>query len=655
MATSLHLAKYIALPITIILTCWLLYLPGLGGDFLFDDHPNILNNKAIALDTLGVTEAKKLISSGTAGPLNRPIAMLSFALNHYVTGYDSYWFKITNLIIHCINGMGIFILSNILLNAYRIHIDTRISSKYIYYVSAAVTLAWLIHPINLTSVLYVVQRMNSLAALFSLLGMILYAAGRTRQLRGEFGTAWILFGLLIATPLAVLSKENGILLPVLLTVIEITFFRFKAKSEINRKALIALHVIIVIIPLIALLYLLTSPPDYIVSGYLIRDFTLTERMLTQTRVIWFYISQVLAPVNSQLGIYHDDIAISINLFTPLNTIAAAIGLMLLVATSAIAIHRAPILAFGILFFLAGHSMESTILPLELVHEHRNYLPSVGLIFSLIFYLAYPFACKDSLRIRQASAALLIVIFALVTSSRAHIWSDPVTHITFEADMHPNSPRANLEIGQMYMRMGLSDTANSTIYLTAARHHFKKSSQLSDNFLGGLFALLELESRLRNEIHQDFLDDLLDRLKTKPFSSNTVNWIDYLAKCISKDECSIPEEKMHNIIQASLSNQSIRNKTKANLYTAASNYYFHINDFQGALYMSAESASTMPNNARFRLNLVNLLIILNRFDDAHVELSQAEADDRFGIYDAEINRLTSILNESAKPTRANSFN
>ncbi|MCA1804600.1 MAG: hypothetical protein LC646_04475 [Xanthomonadaceae bacterium] len=652
MTTSFQFAKHIALPITIILICWLLYMPGLSGDFLFDDHPSILNNKATALESLGTDELKQVFASGTAGPLKRPIAMMSFALNHYATGYDSYWFKATNLIIHCINGMGVFILSYLLLNAYRTHQENRLSREYIYLLSAAISLVWLIHPINLTSVLYVVQRMNSLAAMFSLLGLILYAVGRMHQLKGEAGTIWICLGLFIATPLAVLSKENGILLPAFITVLEIVFFRFRGVRGNNKRILIGLHAAIVLIPILLLSYLLIASPASILGGYQARDFTLLERLLTQTRVIWFYISQIFLPVNAKMGIYHDDMAISSDLFSPASTFAAVLGLLALVATALFSLKRAPILAFGIIFFLVGHSLESTILPLELVHEHRNYLPSFGLLFALLFYISYPLALKDSARLRQIGACFMIATFALVTFTRSYIWSDPVTHITFETENHPDSPRANQEIGQLYMRMGLSDSANGPIYLSAARHHFRKSSQLSENFLGGLFASLALESSLENEIPQDLLDDLLERLQHQPFSSNTVNWIEYLVKCIASGDCDINGNAMHEIIQAALANPTVTGRTKAELYTASSNFYFHANDYESTLYLSAEAAGMLPNNVRYRLNLVNILIILNRLDDASDELNAAMVQDRFGAHNHEIMRLASILDDLALAKRSN---
>lgn len=633
-------AGLLAVAAALILT-WFVYQPGLSGDFIFDDYPNILNNDAIAIDSLNADSLKQATASGTAGPLNRPVSMLSFALNHYLTGFDSRSFKSVNLVIHGINGIAAFMLAHLLLSAYQLTRPAPLSRRHVLFISAAVSAAWLVHPINLTSVLYVVQRMNALAALFSFAGLILYSLGRMRQLNGTSGWLWILSSLFVATPLAVLSKENGLLLPLLLTVIEITIFRFRTADQSSKRALIALHIAIVILPSLAVAGIFIWHPEILLGAYQNRDFTLAERLLTQTKVIWFYIQQIVMPANNQLGMYHDDIAISRSLFEP-PTAAATASLAILTATGLYSIFRMPILAFGILFYLAGHSLESTIIPLEIAHEHRNYLPSFGLLFALIFYMAHPLKHLSSLRLRQAGTLLLVVSFALVTSLRANLWSDPLTHTTAESDNHPNSPRANLAIGQVYMDLGLIDEGNREIFLTAANYHFQRSSQLRESFVDGLFAQLFMKSKLGSTLPQDIQDELLGRLEGQPFSSTTVSWINYLTKCIARNECAIPDTQMHAIIQAALANKNVRGRTKAELYTAASNYYFYLRDYESVLYLAAEAANTQPSNPRYRVNLTNVLVLLGRLDDAKAELEQAATDDRFSVYNTEIDRLSSII-------------
>ncbi len=636
-----NLLRTTLLGITLILT-WLVYQPGLSGAFLFDDYPNILRNEAVAIDSLRVDELKHVVFSGTAGPLKRPVATLSFALNYYVAGFDSFWFKTVNLIIHCTNGVGIFLLTSLLLSAYqRVH-GIGMPSKHFMFVSIVTSAAWLLHPLQLTSVLYVVQRMVELAAFFCIAGLILYCIGRLRQLKGQSGLMWIVCSVFVATPLATLSKENGILLPAWLAVVEIAVFRFKLKDRKRSSALIAMTATIILVPALTLLYVLTFKPEILLGGYQMRDFSLTERVLTETRVIWFYISQILAPMNHQLALYHDDIRISRSLLDPVTTLSSIVGLGFLFVTAIYAISRAPVLAFGILFFFVGHSIESTFLPLEIVHEHRNYLPSYGLIFALTYYVSCSFRFADSLRLRQAGAILFIGAFAFVTASRAQLWSDPLSQATAEVQSHPDSPRANSQMGEIYMNLGLADKRNRAVFLDAAESHYRRASQLRKSFEDGLFGLLVLSSKTKETMPDGAFEELIKRLRTQPFASNTVNWIDYLSKCTVNTECRISSEKMTTIIQAALANPTSGSRLKAELSTAAANYYFRIRDYDSALYLSAKASGERPHSARMRLNFVNMLIILGRIDDARTEFARAKLDDKYGAFHSEVNRLASIL-------------
>ena len=169
--------------ITIFSFTLFLYWPGLFGDYIFDDPANILDNQKIAITSLDLNSLKTAWYSGDAGPLGRPISMLSFALNHYFTGFEPFYFKLTNLFIHLINGLLVFIIS-LKLFQWLSHQYQRISFESTSYLACLVSLIWLIHPLNLTSVLYVVQRMTSLSTLFGLFALAIYCFWRTRAITG---------------------------------------------------------------------------------------------------------------------------------------------------------------------------------------------------------------------------------------------------------------------------------------------------------------------------------------------------------------------------------------------------------------------------------------------------------------------------------------
>ena len=226
-----------------MLLTMLVYLPGLGGEFMFDDHWNIVANEAVHVDSLSPGQVIEAATSGRAGPLKRPVAMASFGLNHYVSGLEPRGWKIANLVIHLLTGWLVFLVCRELVRAL-VQRDEAVSAEW---VAAIVASLWLIHPLNLTAVLYVVQRMASLATLFSLWAIYLYMRGRVQLGGGGWRPIYVALGL--ALPLALLSKETGALIPPLLLLIEWLCFRFEARPE-HRRRLFILFGITVGLPLL---------------------------------------------------------------------------------------------------------------------------------------------------------------------------------------------------------------------------------------------------------------------------------------------------------------------------------------------------------------------------------------------------------------------
>ena len=112
----------------------------------------------------------------------------------------------------------------------------------------------------------------------------------------------------------------------------------------------------------------------ILTDMLLVPFTMTERLLTEMRVLVYYMSQLFYPVPTRLSIDHD-IVISTSLIHPWTTLPAGLFLIALTITGVVVLEKHPLIGFSILFFLINHVIESSIIPLELIFEHRNYLPS----------------------------------------------------------------------------------------------------------------------------------------------------------------------------------------------------------------------------------------------------------------------------------------
>ncbi|MGB5339544.1 MAG: hypothetical protein WBO06_10670, partial [Gammaproteobacteria bacterium] len=416
-----------------------IYFPGLSGDYMFDDMPNLIENPRLELDSLSPGSLQGAAYSAGSGMLRRPVSMLSFALNRYFFGIGPYSHKVINLLIHLLVGIGIYTLTRLVVQGYQQQREPQLSAGAARWLPVVVSGLWLVHPLNLTAVLYIVQRMTSLATLFMVFGLCLYLAGRLRILDGKPGLHLILAGLFGCGGLAVLSKETGALLPLYMLVLEMTLFRFRNGTRTLDKPIITFFIITVALPTgILLVQIILTASVPIGGGYGMRDFTLMERVLTEARVVVLYLKWILMPSISELGLYHDDITLSRGLLDPPTTLYSfmALGGMLLGAL--LLLGKRPLASLGILWFFTGHALESTIFPLEIAHEHRNYLADYGIILALAALIAQAPLKRMAPVIRIAAPCLFLLLFSYTTWLRASQWTDVISHAVYESRHHPQS-------------------------------------------------------------------------------------------------------------------------------------------------------------------------------------------------------------------------
>lgn len=622
------------------------YFPGFSGGFLLDDSSSILNNERLKISALSLSDLYQAALSGTGSAPGRPISMLSFALNYYYTGLSPLPFKITNAIIHLINGIGIFFLTYLLFSAYRKAIQPSLTLGYLKLISFLIFFAWLLHPLNLTTVLYIVQRMTSLSALFFIWGLILYLHGRMGLYEGKKGVGLIFISLFLFGPLALLSKENGALLPAFMLIIEITVFRFHTAVPTNRGYLYVFFIISILVPVLWIIVFLATNFDWITSGYQVRDFSLGERVMTEARVLLWYLKMIILPNITEMGLYHDDIVVSRTLFQPPSTVISILGIIVLLLTAVVARRRAPILSLGLLFFFVGHSIESTIISLELTHEHRNYFPMYGILLIIFYYLTYPLRYNNSLRLRTGFASILVALFAFSTAVRATYWGNPIDHGLAEVENHPRSVRANYQIGRTYAILFENATQNRDEYYHLAKQYFEEATSLQDNATEGLFGLVILNFLANKDIERASIKLLTYRLQNGIFRTSNVGWLMYLVKCQIKGLCNIQRDDLTAILDAAITNPGVAGRTKASVLTAASIYYIAAeDDYETGIKYAAQAAASSPNDPEYRLNLIKLLIKLRQFDTAAKQLTLLESRNRFGIYRLEISKYRNTIEQS----------
>ena len=542
--------------VLIVVSTIAVYLPGLRGPFVFDDRANLIEQPQIHISELNFESLSRAAQSSGSGPLGRPIAMASFAVNYYFAGLNTFAYKATNLAIHLISGLLIYLLTvRLLTHAPHPRNVTRtfLTQDRRQWIGLAVAAIWLCHPLNLTSVLYIVQRMNSLATLFMLAGLLTYAIGREQIRDGRRLGLLTVFGAVPGfTLLAMLSKENGALLPLLVILIEVFFFRFTAAPGLSRPFK-WLWWIMFAAPVLAGLVMIGLKPRVFLNldGYGLRDFTLGERLLTESRVLWFYLRLIVLPDIRDMGLYHDDLATSRGLLDPISTLPALLGIAGLIAGAILFRRRQPLLAFGILWFLAAHSLESTFIPLELAHDHRNYLPMWGILLIVVWYLARPYPkLSDHPVLRYGVIVLVFMMMSFATYARANFWKNEWSLVNHDVLNHPQSARAHVSLGIAQYERGLHekaqqsfitaanlDASNTSTIIRVVQHHYLWKKSIPDSLL------TEMEHRLMSHaLHPVTLWTYEPLIRvTRPNRALQLRILDIYERVVSKSGKLLPPE------------------------------------------------------------------------------------------------------------------
>lgn len=441
------------------------YLNSLDGTFVFDDS-RIYDNPAVKLETFSLSGIVQAVRG--MEPASRPVANLTFVLNYLADGFMVRGYHLVNLCIHLIAGILLYYLLKTLLGLPTIQNRLRKTGG----IAFASALLWMVHPLQTQAVSYIVQRMTSLAALFFVLSLLLYARGR---LAASADRRFLMIGgSFLSWILAMGSKEIAVTLPLFILLYEWFFVRDLHGDWLrnNKKYLVGCGIVLLAVPFF---FLGDTPWTAITGGYAARDFTLGQRVLTESRVLFFYLSLLAFPLPGRLSIEHDFV-FSTSLFEPLTTLPAlAVILALLVAVLRMA-KQYRFETFCILWFLGNHLVEGSILPLELVFEHRNYLPSMMLIPLGVVCLYRFIANKTAL---SALLCAVVALYSYWTYRRNFVWQDELSLWQNSIEKAPGSARAHNNLGVAL------ETADQ---LDEAMFHYREAIRLDPGYAAAYYNL-----------------------------------------------------------------------------------------------------------------------------------------------------------------------
>ncbi len=344
-----------------------------------DDNTNIINREAIHLSSLDWNSLNKTFIADSGDKLYRPVVCLTLALNWYLGQEQTYGYHIVNILVHCIAACFLYL---VLYHTLSLPGSRRPAGVDVQFVALVGASLWAINPMQIQAVTYIVQRMASMAGMFYIMSLYFYL--RFRSAPQTKSRLFFLIACTTAALLAVGSKQNAWTLPAALLLVEFLMVRDSRKIGLKTVCFFGLSVTAVL--LVAVLVLNLDLTRIWVNGYEARAFSLTERLLTEPRILTFHISQLFYPAPGRFSITHD-FPLSASLLSPVSTGLSILFLVSLLMAGLFLSRKHPLSAFAIFFFFLNHLIESTIIPLELVFEHRNYLPSMFLFAPPAIFLS----------------------------------------------------------------------------------------------------------------------------------------------------------------------------------------------------------------------------------------------------------------------------
>lgn len=606
-----------------------LYWPGLSGGFVFDDYGALVFNQGVHITSLSLEELRRgAWSYAHAGPLGRPLAMVTFALDHVFHGLNPFYYKLENVLIHLVNGCLVWLLTRRVGRLILISGPAR-EQYALDSLALFVAAVWVLSPLCMTSVLYVVQRMTSLSATFTMLGLLGYLHFRAKGVASRRGIDFIsaLGVLSFFSALSVYTKENGVLTVGYAWLLEWAVIRPLAPRTRLEMSWAWVWQGIPLLLALYVSYFLVNHPGWLEQMAPGRNFDALERFQTELRVLVFYLRQIVFPQSHLFGLYHDDIVISRGWLNPVTALWAAIFHVILIGVAVVRVRSWPVFALGVTWFYMGHTLESSVFALELVHEHRNYLAMWGVLFALSY--VFHVALKFFPRIRLLIAVIVLVAVSSVTLNRAHMMGDGPFYPLHEARLHPASARANYDSASALIGIVRNDPSRLAELAPQIHQHLRASQDADLDALAPFLGKVTMAVIEGRQIPEDLVE--FERRLRYGVTPNAIYMI--VISLMEVAEQGAPEftfDHLEPLLHAATENPSLQGMSR----TAVLANYAMLRagvrgDTEGAKRLLAEALEISPGATEVRLHYASLLLNEKRYEEARHHVRLARASDTFG--------------------------
>ena len=571
----------------------LVYWPGLSGPFVFDDSPNILTNSKVHAETLDFDTLKTAATAYEPGSIGRPLATMSFAVDYYL-GKDKPWgYKVTSLVVHLINTLLVFFLLRSLM---RLPLAAGKDSLLFCF---TVALLWAVHPLQISTVLYVVQRMETLSLTFVLLGLTAYLRGRVQQGEGNRGWPWLVASAFLAG-LGLLSKESAVLFPVYALALELTVLRFDAQSQRTQRFLKSAY--FALFSAAAILFFAWVLPQYAAdAAFSGRDFTLYERLLSQLRILPMYLGQMLLPLPGTLSFYYDDFAKSTGWLEPVTTLLGGLLLLALLVAGWLLRKRLPLVALGIFWFFSAHLLTSNVFSLELAFEHRNYFALLGVLIAL-GDLVRRIPLRDGPGIKYVGVGAVVVTLGTLGTIRAGTWGNELLMATEMVADNPQSPRASSDLATLYI--ALSGGEAGTPFYSLGEQEFERGSRLPNASPLPEQGLILMAATTGQPVKDEWWVRLINKVKTQPISPQQSMAVTGLFQQRYKG-IELDDQRLSQAYQALLA----RGPQAPYMYAQFGDYalkYLHDEKLAGQMFVAAVEAN--PDDREYAERIIGNLLM-----------------------------------------------
>ncbi len=604
-----------------------LFWPGLQGGFLFDDYSNLVEDADWKVDSLDLSQWKRAAHAGIASDSGRPLAMLSFALNHYLGGLDPSGMKLTSLLMHVLNGLLIFALCCKLFEVMPARV---VGERLGRFAALMVAMAWMLHPIQVSTALYIVQRMEVGACMGVLLALLFYLAARRRQMEGHRSWPWWLLSLL-GWLFGLGFKESALLAPGYALALEVFGLQFRSSKSWSAKILKSSYIVLVVgAALTFFIYVL--PWAMRPETYAFRGFSLAERLLTQAHVFLLYLGQILFPLPERLAFYYDNFPVSTGLLAPPATLAGLLGLVLSLVGAILVRKRWPLVSLGVAWFLCAHLLTSNVVPLELAFEHRNYFALLGLAIAVTQLLAWPAHSLLSRGAARLVSVLIVAVIALCGTIQASTWGDPFRLAYALASRNPDSLRAGYQLGVAMLEQAGGNIESPLVDL--ALRQFEHAGRQGESPLPEQ-GIIIASSRTGRPVPVEVWGQFRAKFTNRKVGVEQISALRGVLECRIRRLCVLDDQQLLATLLVAMQS----NPDSALVHVQYANFAWNVaGEPELAIALMREAVRLEPENPQYMVNLVRYLRASN---GAREEISKIEEKvteiDRTGAYRDQLRR------------------